>query len=261
MIIILWSIGSYFSYFQKTNKKTILVAGVNKKDVLYVLLVAVDEDTKTMQPIHISRNTICKYNDLDSVGRIIGTKTGKIRNSYKGVNDELLGLINIKDAVCQLFDNVRIDYYATIDLSHIADITQVFEGIEITINEDYTDLDPTYTKGTTFVITPEGANQFVIGDESKESVDRIEKRTSAYVDGLFEYGQYKHHDDEEYFERKYAEITKYCLFNSNDIIYYAGNVAEYVNLPVISLSGQNTADGKIIDQKDIDDICLSYIYN
>lgn len=247
-------------YFQKNNRKVVLINGINGNDIQYLFLVVVDEEKQTMQPIHFSRNTLCEYNELDEFGKIVGKKTGLIRDSFKGPSDSLVGLVNVKDVVNKLFCNIRIDYYMSVDMTAIEDITSIFNGIDVRLYDDYTDINPNYVKDSEVTIWPKDAVAFVIGDEDKEGAERIEGRINRYVSGFFELNRKKYEYDEGFFARKFAEMTKYCLFNSNDLITYAEQTIEYKHLPLIDIKGSQTDEGYVLDVEDIEKVCLESIY-
>lgn len=248
-------------YMQSSSKKTMLIMGVNEKDVQYLLLLAIDENEQTLQPIHINRNTLCTYNELDDFGKITGSKKGLIRDSFKGPTDKLLGLLNVKDATNQLLCNIRIDYYMAVDLASIDKITDIFGGIEVDIDEDFTDINPKYSKGSSVMLSGKDSKEFVIGDETQEDVSRIERRMDLFIEGLYDTGKTGHGEEEDYFENRFTESTKYFVFNSNDIVTYINQIVDYDRKQLITLKGSETENGLVLDHNMIEEVCLDNIYN
>lgn len=239
-------------YFQKLSKKLVLLTGLNKDDAQYILLIAVDEDNKIMQPIQINRDVLCEYNVLDQFGKITGKEIGPIRNSYKGASDALVRLVNVKDTVSKLMCNARVDYYMSINLLAGDKITEIYDGIDVQLSEDYTDINPNYVKGTYITIYPEDAINFLVGDEAKEGSKKIEERINTYLNGFYDLNQYEYQNDSNYFSKKFAEVTKYCLFNSNEFIDYTAQTIWYKHLPIITVDSS--------DAKELEKICLDTIY-
>lgn len=257
-------IGTYDSgdnfYFQKLSKKIILIAGLNEEDVQYVLLVAVDEDNRTLQPIQINRDVLCEHNVLDEFGKIINRQSGPIRDSYKGAADTLVGLVNVKDAVTKLMCNARIDYYMSINLLAADKITEIYDGIDVSLYKDYTDINPNYLKNTVVTIRPEDALDFVVGNESVEGSKRIEERINLFVNGFYDLNQYEYQNNSNYFADSFAEVSKYCLFNSNDFIDYASQTIWYQQLPIIVIGGEEDGSDTHVGIEEIEQICIDTIY-
>lgn len=248
-------------YLQSNDRKTVLAIGTNGDDVEYLLLVVANKDDETLLPIHISRKTLCDYYDLDEFGKIKDTVNGNIENSFSNGTRDLVSLINVRDAVSDLFCNIRIDYCMMMDLKDIPNVVSQIGSTSFVLDDDFYDGKFTYKKGDTVSINPSNALSLIKGDDSKESVEVIEKRQNRYINSLFELGHASFALDENYFIKTLAKVSEYVSVSSNEILDLTNEVGSYPKLNLVHLEGKFDANGDFdVSEKALIKLCIDKIY-
>ncbi|MEG0901177.1 MAG: LCP family protein, partial [Clostridia bacterium] len=88
-----------------------------------------------------------------------------------------------QQAVQTLLYGIDIDFYIAMDMDAITTLNELVGGITVTLEEDFTAIDPTMVKGTTLTLHGMQAEHYVrgrttVGDGTNES--RM-KRQAAYL--------------------------------------------------------------------------------
>lgn len=147
-------------YVYNENLINILCIGVDKEektdkryrqaDALYLL--SLDTETKKLNIIAISRNTIADIDIYDINNEFLDTDRAQICLSYVyGKDDEHSSLLTSK-AVSRLLYDVPINSYYTVFMDGITQIVDSVGGVKVTVPEDMTSVNPSWKKGNTVTI-------------------------------------------------------------------------------------------------------------
>lgn len=246
-------------YKQSNKKKTVLVAGINNEKAEYIVLFVIDNQHKKVTPIHIKRNTLCNYYNLDANGKIIGSITDQIKLSYSNKSDPFMALANLKDATSLLLCNTRIDYYFSMNFDAIEKLSRVIGDINITLKDDCTYIDPSYKAGTEVTVSPSNVKALILGDEYKESAETIEQRQNDYLSTL--YLECSKRKDDQYVKNIFEEIAENSLFSSNDFVNLANEIFGYQKQQRIELEGSLENSTFVPDKDFTEKVCIDLIYN
>ncbi|MEN6417473.1 MAG: LCP family protein [Clostridiaceae bacterium] len=127
----------------------------------YLLLIAVDDAAKTVQPIQIDRDTMTEITTLGVLGDETGTRSAQICLAHGfGDGGEQSCLLQ-KEAVSRLCLGVEIPSYAAMSMDGISVLNDAAGGIAVTLKDDFTSLDPSMTTGTTLTLQGEQAEYYV----------------------------------------------------------------------------------------------------
>lgn len=163
------------SYRRRTGLTTILLMGVDQAgdgqsagyrsggqaDFLR-LLVLDSADEKVMQ-VQIDRDTMTPITILGVLGDRAGIRTAQISLSH-GFGDGAEQSCELTvDAVSNLLLGVPIDFYVAMDMDGIPVLNDQVGGVTVTLEDDFSALDPAMVPGATLTLTGAQAELYVRG--------------------------------------------------------------------------------------------------
>lgn len=127
----------------------------------FLVLLAIDDTTKEITPIHINRDSMVNYNVLGVKGEIVSSDFGQIALSHTYGDGGLKSLVNVKDAVSDLLCNIHIDYYVSLTMDSIGIINDLLGHVEVYMDDDYTSINSKFVKGNNVTLIGDEALSFV----------------------------------------------------------------------------------------------------
>lgn len=175
------------TYVKKGNLETYLIAGIDAPgkvekvteydgtgqcDVLAVIVR--DRSTDQCKLLSIDRNTITAVKSLDNDGTYLDTTDIQISLAHAMGFDQQVRAENTVDAVSHLLGDQTIDGYAMVNMGAIQVVNDMVDGVTVTIEDDFSDVDPSMKKGETVTLMGEQAEKYVrsrkeISDESNQN--------------------------------------------------------------------------------------------
>lgn len=161
-------------YIYRKNLKTILFLGIDKNqdevdpdhvgtegrsDCMILFLVNTDDNTAQM--LAIPRETMVDVEIYTMNGEYFSTQNEQITLQHAYGDSEKKSCWLTKKAVSKLMDNIPIDAYLSMQLEGVADITNLIGGVTLTMQKDYTYIDPAFSEGATVNLQGELAQKFV----------------------------------------------------------------------------------------------------
>lgn len=126
----------------------------------FLVLVVVDDAEKVISVIQISRDTMVDLTVLNGAGQEVGTRHGQICLSHAfGDGGERSCELTV-DAVSALLNDTPIDYYIRMSMDGIPTLNDALGGVEVTLEDDFSALDPAMTPGTTLTLHGKQAEYF-----------------------------------------------------------------------------------------------------
>ena len=168
------------TYVKKGNLETYLIAGIDAPgkvekvteydgtgqcDVLAVIVR--DRSTDQCKLLSIDRNTITAVKSLDNDGTYLDTTDIQISLAHAMGFDQQVRAENTVDAVSHLLGDQTIDGYAMVNMGAIQVVNDMVGGVTVTIEDDFSDIDPSMKKGETVTLMGEQAEKYV---RSREEV-------------------------------------------------------------------------------------------
>ena len=174
----------------------------------FLALLAVDQTAESYGILQLNRDTMMNI-------RLIG-KNGKGEAKAKqqlctahwyGGNIEQSDQ-NMVEAVERLLGGIKIDWYYTLNIKDIPKLNQAVDGVEVTVEDDFSESDPSLIKGETVVLTDDQAFHFVhdrmnVGDG--ENISRM-CRQKAYMEGWRKKASEKLKEDSGWLNALYEEL-------------------------------------------------------
>lgn len=162
------------TYIKKGNLETYLIAGIDAPgkvekvteydgtgqcDVLAVIVR--DRSTDQCKLLSIDRNTITAVKSLDNDGTYLDTTDIQISLAHAMGFDQQVRAENTVDAVSHLLGDQTIDGYAMVNMGAIQVVNDMVGGVTVTIEDDFSDVDPSMKKGETVTLMGEQAEKYV----------------------------------------------------------------------------------------------------
>lgn len=162
------------TYVKKGNLETYLITGIDAPgkvekvteydgtgqcDVLAVIVR--DRSTDQCKLLSIDRNTITAVKSLDNDGTYLDTTDIQISLAHAMGFDQQVRAENTVDAVSHLLGDQKIDGYAMVNMGAIQVVNDMVGGVTVTIEDDFSDIDPSMKKGETVMLMGEQAEKYV----------------------------------------------------------------------------------------------------
>lgn len=231
-----------------------------------VTLLVFNETEEVCDILCLNRDTMVEMPVLGIGGKKAGTLVGQLALSHtygSGLEDSCE---NTREAVSNFLYGVKIDYYASFNMDAITLINDAVGGVTVTVTDDFSDVDPTITKGE-ITLKGEQAINFVrtrkgVGDQ--KNISRIE-RQKEYMEGFLDsFGEKA--DDESFFLSAYDEIKPYVVTDCSATV-LSGIVSRYGDYKlgeVLSPEGENVLGGEFYefhaDEEALDELILELFY-
>lgn len=152
-----------------------LLIGVDKEDVTqatghqnggqadFLVVLSIDRISRTVTPVMLDRDTMTEMQTYGVFGHPAGIKVMQLclAQAYSGVN--IPGSINTVQTVEKLLRGIKIDHYVVLDITAIPLVNDAIGGVEVTLMDDFTSIDPAMTKGATLRLMGKQAEFFVRG--------------------------------------------------------------------------------------------------
>ena len=163
-------------YRKKPALTVILLAGVDKDGTEtasprvnyrnggqadFLMVLAIDHGEKQIHQLQIDRDTMAEVMVLGVYGNETGTRELQICLAHSfGARPEDNARYTVR-AVRTLLDDLEIDGYYMVDYSAVPVLTDLLDGVPVTIGEDMTPINPEWYKGHTITLTGTDAETFV----------------------------------------------------------------------------------------------------
>lgn len=162
------------TYRRRPNQTTILLIGVDKVSTSelknsyrnggqsdFLRLLVIDSDDEKIYQLAIDRDTITPITILGVLGNETGTRTEHISLAHSfGDGKEQSCELCVK-AVSNLLYGLPIDFYMALNMDGISDLNDLIGGVTVTLEDDFSSIDPDMTKGKTITLEGEQAEIFV----------------------------------------------------------------------------------------------------
>lgn len=223
----------------------------------FLLLYVMDKTDNTFGFLQIDRNTMAEIPMMDDEGNGEGELTRQIctANWYGGTPED--GCSNTVFAVGQLLGDLEIDGYYSLNMEDIGTLNHAVDGVEVTLKDDFSAMDPEMTKGKTLTLTDEQAEIFVRGRMSLED-DTNENRMdnqAQYMEAFQKKAKAKMGEDPSFVNDLYKELKDDAVTDipQNHISVMANQMYRGEDLGNLRLEGKTKLgttlkDGKVHEE-------------
>lgn len=162
-------------YRYQTQYDTVLFLGVDSRDTEQldkngigaggrsdsIILLRIDPRAQTVQPYTLSRDTMTKVDVYDRDRNFLFSGNMQLNMQYAYGDNAKRSCLLSKKKVSEVLLGLPIDSYCSLTLDGILAAAEAMGGITLTLNEDWTDIDPTYTAGSTITMQGEALERFL----------------------------------------------------------------------------------------------------
>ncbi len=162
-------------YQYRTDLLTILLAGIDRTEQQaeeasgfrnggqadFLSLLIIDPKKETVTPLQIDRDTMTEITVLGILGNVAGTRNAQICLSHGFGDGKMQSGQFTAEAVSKLLFGVNVDFFMTIQLEGIGQINDALGGVPVTIEDDFSAMDPTMVPGATLTLHGKQAEYFV----------------------------------------------------------------------------------------------------
>ena len=160
------------TYKKRDGLTTILAIGVDHEtqetyayrkagQADFLRLIVLDSKNKTVQQLQIDRDTITPVTVLGVLGDRYEPVTEQICIGYGFGDGRQTSCEVTVEAVENLLGGQKIDQYLSMGLDGISTLNDLVGGVEVTLEDDFSAIDPSMTKGTTLTLHGDQAEVFV----------------------------------------------------------------------------------------------------
>lgn len=126
-----------------------------------ILLFIMDPDAKTTQMVEISRDTITKVDVYSQQQEKLYSGKMQINMQYAFGNNPARSCSLMKNRVFKLLYELPIDAYCSMTMDGISAAVDAMGGLTLTLEDDWTEIDPKYTAGATVTLNGAQAERFI----------------------------------------------------------------------------------------------------
>ena len=216
------------TYVRKGNLETYLIAGIDSSgkvqevteydgtgqcDALEVIVR--DRSTDQCKLLAIDRNTITAVKSLDNDGTYLATTDIQLSLAHAMGFDQTVRAENTVDAVSHLLGDQKIDGYAMVNVSAVQVVNDMVGGVTVTIEDDFSQRDPSLKMGETVTLMGEHAENYVRGrmDVADGSNQNRMQRQSSYEEAFLPAFQAKCNENNKFPLEVYHALEDYMTTN------------------------------------------------
>ena len=196
-------------YKENASIKSYLFIGVDERDENIVdedltpgtagqadclILLILNEDTNKADILQINRNAMTELDIYDELGAVEKTVTEPVCLQYAYSTGGKRSSIAQRKTVDELLFNISIDGYFTMSLQGIGEINDAFGGVDVTMKNDYTQIDPSFIQGSTVHLEGDLATKFVryrdksVFNSVQDRMDRQTQYVTSFIKSLKDKG-------------------------------------------------------------------------
>lgn len=124
-------------------------------------LVILNTKTFELSILYIPRDTMADVIAMDAEGNYIDTIRTNISTAHSYGDGEALSCQLTAEAVSQLLYGIPVNRYVSLDYDALYTLNNILGGLKITFNENYTNINASYTKGNTVTMYGWQMRQFI----------------------------------------------------------------------------------------------------
>lgn len=239
----------------------------NTGDADMVMLMIFDETNEKCDVLYLNRDTMLEMPVLGIGGKQAGTYYGQLALAHtygSGLEDSCENVVN---TLTDFLPGVTIDYYVSMNMDAISILNDAVDGVTVTVEDDFSNVDPTITMGE-MTLRGEQAINFVrtrkdVGDQL--NVSRME-RQKEYVEGFMDALKAKA-EDSEWFLDTYEAVSPYLVSDcsANVLIGMMERYSDYALGQVVTPEGENVLGEEYyefyVDEESLDNLLLELFYS
>ncbi len=267
------------TYRYKSRLKNIMVLGIDNSESDYIkngvaynggrsdmiFLISLDYNNKTVTPIQINREAMVEFAPSDQDGTRLGSDYEQICLAYAYGDGGKISCNNTKAALSNLLYGTPVTDCFSMKIDGVAPLNDVVGGVTVTVEDDFSNIDPSLVQGEEVTLTGEQAEEFVrsrmnVGEGSNE--ERM-SRHRTYIKSFMEAVRPKLDEDRTFIATLLESISDYSYssMNASNMGAIIRNTADFEVRDIITPAGTflQTESGQDWAQLQLDDAELKNI--
>ena len=234
-----------------------------------LLLVVVDKAQQSYAILQLNRDTMCMVDFVDTEGKPLNQQQQmQLALSHSmgtGMEDSCENTVR---AVSALLYGVTIDGYAAFNMDSMSLINDAVGGVTVTIEDDFSQCDPSLVMGETITLDGEQAYHYLRGRMSVgdgENTSRM-RRQRTYMTAFMKKAQELVAEDSGMANTLYKTLTPYMVtdLSGKDVSTLLETSRSYTFQGVMSPEGTVNSEGKLVefyvDEASLRSLVLSLYY-
>lgn len=269
-------------YRQRKQITTILLLGVDRDSdqedregvfnggmADFQRLIVVDDEKKQVCQIQIDRDTMTPVTILGPLGDELGEAVRQICVAHSYGDGGEKSIEYARRAVSKFLLNAPVDYCISLRMDGISVLNDLVGGVTVTLEDDFTALDPSMTKGATVTLHGDQAEAFVRRrrDISGGTNEARMKRQQQYIGKLSAELNRRFSLDKNYVGEVYDALGDYMFTDMSRglMINEVWRARKYLRREIIEIPGTHTVNEKnnmefLADEGALRDIVLELFY-
>lgn len=239
--------GETYSY--KSRLKNIMILGIDNSESEYIkgdteyhggrsdmiFLLSIDYNNRIITPIQINREAMVEFAPTDQNGIKLGSDYEQICIAYAYGDGGKISCNNTKEALSTLLYGTPVTDCFSLKIDGVAPLNDAVGGVAVTVEDDFSNIDPSLTQGATVTLTGEQATKFVRarmnvgGGTNEERMSRHRTYVKSFMDTL----RPKLEEDRTFVSTLLDTVSKYSYSSMS-----AATIASIIN---------NTSDFEVKD--------------
>lgn len=203
--------------------------GMGQSDAIFV--VSLDPDEKKMRIIGVPRDTMVLVDEYDVDNNYYGQELKQITLQYAYGDGAAWSCELTQEKVSELFYNLPFNGYCAVNIRAIAVINDSVGGVDVTIEEDLTSLNPDFVEGATLTLDGEQAYSFIKSRDITQSQSAIGRlgRQKQYALAFVDKAKVAMKDDVTLPIELYNELQNYMEtdITASELTYLATEIMDY----------------------------------
>lgn len=253
---------------KRTAEATGIVGEGGQADALFLMALNTESGKSTL--FNISRDTMADINIYDHLGQFIGTENKQICLAYAYGDGKQTSCENTAVAVSRMFYGMPINAYVSIDLDALNVLNDGVGGVDVTVLEDLTALDPALAKGKKVTLKGNQVEHYVRTRDTKDvnANSQRMKRQQQFVNSFIQKTIQKTKQSITFPLDLYNQIDDYMVTNIDPakISYFSYNLlshgftdSDMVTVPGKAAMGKEYAEFTV-EQEPFYEMILSTYY-
>jgi LCP family protein required for cell wall assembly len=206
-----------------------------------LMVVVVNHTKQEYAVLQLNRDTVTNVHLVDANGNGMASADLQLCTAHWYGGSEEINCENTVRSVCELLGGVPITTYYCLTWEGITTLNSVVDGVTLTIQNDFSEVDPSLVEGETITLTDEQAYTFLRvrhGVDDGENLGRME-RHRQYMAAWMQKVREKTAEDSGFPALVYQELSPYACTNlkGSQINKESQQIFTYDNLGIYTIDG------------------------
>ena len=200
----------------------------NQQQTDFMILLIMDKKRNSYSAIHLNRDTMTKIPTLSVDGKFAGYVDGQLTLAHTYGSGGTDSCKNTVRAVSEFLYGISVDHYISLTMDAVASVNDAVGGVTVTLEDDFSFVDPGMTEGSTVTLQGKEALAYVRSRGAMEDSSNLARmqRQQTYLNALYGELQSKEETDSGFMMKALLDINDYMT--SDCTIQQLSEIAEQI---------------------------------